>query len=95
MNVMRTKDGRGTKRKALRYPVWLDDGEGALPTECMLSDVSEGGAKLSVSANAVVPQTFRLRLTRGGPPARLCELVWRDGLEVGIKFLKLLAPPTA
>jgi hypothetical protein len=67
----------------------MDTGEAESLTECILSDVSEGGAKLKLSHSISVPPKFSLRLTRDGPPARLCQLIWQEGLDIGIKFIKL------
>lgn len=84
----RKKDTRASKRKPLRYPVWMDKGDSGSLTECMLSDVSEGGAKLKLPSQLAVPTNFSLRLTRNGLPARLCQVMWQDGIDIGIKFIK-------
>ena len=88
MATERKKDTRASKRKPLRYPVWMDMGESRSLTECMLSDVSEGGAKLKLQSQSAVPTNFSLRLTRSGPPTRLCQVMWQDGVDIGIKFIK-------
>ena len=66
MATERTNDIRASRRKPLRYPVWMDTGEAGSLTECILSDVSEGGAKLKLSNSMSVPPKFSLRLTGDG-----------------------------
>jgi hypothetical protein len=54
--------------------------------ECVIVDVSDGGACLDVGALAV-PEVFGLAFTAGGEVLRVCTLVWRRGELVGARFL--------
>jgi hypothetical protein len=54
--------------------------------ECMIVDVSANGVCLEVGALAV-PELFGLAFTSSGEVLRVCALVWRQGEEVGARFV--------
>ena len=55
--------------------------------ECVIWDISEGGARLAVALPmANLPQHFILNLFRDGRDQRNCEVVWTDKRFVGVKF---------
>jgi hypothetical protein len=54
--------------------------------ECVILEVSDGGASLDVGELAV-PEVFGLAFTTGGEVFRLCSLVWRRGEVVGARFV--------
>lgn len=59
--------------------------EGALPRACMVTDISEGGARLYCETE--MPEFFVLALSVDGAPMRRdCRVVWRLGHEVGVAF---------
>lgn len=55
--------------------------------ECIITDISKGGARLFIEASRIVPKEFALRV-----PSRrrtyACRKVRRDGDTVGVKFLE-------
>ncbi|MFZ3360040.1 MAG: PilZ domain-containing protein [Xanthobacteraceae bacterium] len=53
---------------------------------CAISDVSDSGARLSLAAEAELPDKFLLLLTTDGGAHRQCRVIWRDGLTLGVKF---------
>ena len=57
---------------------------GALPRDCWVSDVSDGGVRLHCE-QMEVPSDFLLLLGNARP--RECRVVWRLGFEVGAEFL--------
>jgi hypothetical protein len=54
--------------------------------ECHVLDISTNGACLDVG-DLAVPKMFGLSLTSGGEVRRVCELVWRQGEHVGVRFV--------
>jgi hypothetical protein len=54
--------------------------------ECVIVDVSEDGVCLEVGALAV-PDLFGLAFTSGGEVLRVCSLIWRQGEQVGARFV--------
>lgn len=90
-------DKRKSPRRPLRYSAWisLDDGKRA---NCLLSDVSDSGARLEIENSADIPEQFILLLAQRNAPKRHCTVVWRDNNQIGVKFErrndKTAPPPT-
>ena len=82
----------GTKkretRKSLHQPGWitLDGGFAARP--CVVQDLSGSGAKLTIEDPNTLPAKLRLAFSRDARSGRNCEVVWRRGRTVGIKFVR-------
>jgi len=75
-------------RKSLQQPGWitLDGGFAARP--CVVQDMSTTGAKLTMGDSNVLPARLRLAFTRDARTGRNCEVVWRRGKSVGVKFVR-------
>ena len=75
-------------RKSLRQPGWitLDGGFAARP--CVVQDMSATGAKITIDDPNMLPAKLRLALSRDARTGRPCEVVWRRGKSVGIKFVR-------
>jgi PilZ domain len=75
-------------RKSLRQPGWitLDGGFAARP--CVVQDMSATGAKITVDDPNVLPAKLRLAFARDARTGRNCEVVWRVGKSVGVKFVR-------
>jgi hypothetical protein len=75
-------------RKSLRQPGWitLDGGFAARP--CVVQDISSTGAKITVDDPNVLPAKLRLAFARDARTGRNCEVVWRSGKSVGIRFVR-------
>ena len=56
------------------------------PHPCAIVDVSNTGARLQLEDDGELPEHFLLLLTKGGEARRRCNLIWRDGLVVGVRF---------
>ena len=85
---MRDKDQRISRRKQLHYPAWIDHGDPSTRCNCTLWDVSESGARIILTKDIELPKHFNLLLSLTGASCRYCEVIWREGLSVGVKFLK-------
>ncbi|MGH6778926.1 MAG: PilZ domain-containing protein [Bradyrhizobium sp.] len=92
---------RGESRKASRvrlehrYPVNLMGVDGTWRRSCFLLDVSATGAKLEVegSIDVLRAREFFLLLSSTGLAFRRCELVWIDGTQAGVRFVKAKSAP--
>jgi hypothetical protein len=75
-------------RKSLHQPGWitLDGGFAARP--CVVRDLSSTGAKITVDDPNVLPAKLRLAFARDARTGRNCEVVWRRGSSVGVKFVR-------
>jgi hypothetical protein len=59
-------------------------GNGSLPRDCTITDVSDGGVKL-IAEYLDIPPEFTIILSTGNP--RQCRLAWRIGCELGAEFV--------
>jgi len=75
-------------RKSLQQSGWitLDGGFAARP--CVVQDMSASGAKITVDDPNVLPAKLRLAFTRDARTGRPCEVVWRRGKSLGLKFVR-------
>src|SRR5262245_57311334 len=56
--------------------------------QCTVSDLSNGGAKISCTDAAAIPDEFVLDRAPGGTLLpRSCRVVWRAGREFGVEFV--------
>ena len=82
---MRFFNRRRYPRQTANEVVWIEK----VPTvleRCTLVDVSELGARLTISDVYDLPESFALHLTRASHPGRLCRIVWRRDHDVGVEF---------
>jgi hypothetical protein len=63
--------------------------DGTWQRECVVDDVSDGGAKLRVNdtIEGLPLQEFFLVLSSTGLAYRHCKLAWVNGDQVGVSFL--------
>jgi PilZ domain len=75
-------------RKSLHQPGWvtLDGGFAARP--CVVQDLSSTGAKITVDDSTVLAGRLRLAFSRDARTGRNCEVVWRRGKSLGVKFTR-------
>ena len=53
---------------------------------CVILDISSEGAKIVLADGSAIPNRFELDFAAGGP-RRSCELIWRRGKVLGLKFV--------
>jgi hypothetical protein len=59
---------------------------GALPRDCMITDISKQGARLFADG-VEVPNQFFLLISGDKRSRRQCRVVWRLGGELGVTFV--------
>jgi hypothetical protein len=59
---------------------------GVAATECQIMDISKRGAKIIPGGSSVVPARFELAFIQGDQKRQACEVIWRRGRMLGIKF---------
>jgi PilZ domain len=89
LKLKQAQERRNSERHTVRGPAKIQFGTGALPRDCWISDVSDGGVRLHAEG-VDVPDQFMLLLPAGG--RRECRVVWRLGHEVGAEFLDVSQP---
>jgi hypothetical protein len=72
-------------RRRRHQSAWLHIKGSAL--ECNLTNLSQGGAEVVLKQDVDLPSHLAIVLVPN-TPARMCELIWREGLTAGIKFLE-------
>jgi hypothetical protein len=78
--------GRKSPRHNVSAPAMIYDIDGNSFMECVVRDISETGAGLTLSQDVPLPKSFFLALTRDGNVRRLCESVWQRALLAGVRF---------
>jgi hypothetical protein len=77
------RDRRDNFRVEWHSPATLYDG--ALARPCILSNLSNGGAKITGVRTATIPDEFGLRIA---PRRRIyaCRVIWRTDDALGVQF---------
>ena len=76
---------RKLARRVINRVAQFHTADGSLPRSCMISDISENGARLYSETD--MPDKFTLSVSGDGADARRdCRTVWRLGRELGVEF---------
>jgi hypothetical protein len=78
-------NSRRHRRKQISITAAMVWGEGSVPRECNILDISHGGARLYVG-QLPVPENFTLLMSTNGRVRRLCKVSWRRDGEIGVQF---------
>jgi hypothetical protein len=81
------KQRRRLIRRTRQHEAWITFDRGVQSFECQVLDISADGAKLVTDIDAPVGTMFRLSAVPQAVVRRRCEVVWRKGRAVGIKFI--------
>jgi hypothetical protein len=73
-------------RVITRMPVRVLRLGGGIAGDCLMIDLSPGGAKLSFDVPASVPEMFMLEFTAVERKHIQCRVVWRRGSMLGLRF---------
>ncbi len=79
------EDRTAPRRRALKSGIVSYNG-GNITFSCVVRDVSETGARIRTDAGHHAPDMFRLLIELDGLVAD-CEVVWRDGQQIGVRFI--------
>ena len=75
-------------RKSLSQPGWITLEGGFAARQCVVQDLSSSGAKIIIEDSNALPAKLRLAFARDARTGRNCEVVWRRGKVVGIRFVR-------
>ena len=75
-------------RKSVAQPGWITLDGGFAARRCTVLDLSSAGARISIDDPLVVTAKVRLAFSRDARTGRPCEVVWRRGKSVGVKFVR-------
>jgi len=95
MPAVQAADRRRAQRRLINRVAKIQIGSGALPRDCLITDISTGGVRLHIEGFDV-PDEFVLHLSGQGI-AKECayRVVWRLGHEVGARFMGIVRRPGA
>lgn len=80
------RNRRRHPRRPCRIRAWADPGGAAPVVDCVVLDISEGGANV-MSLNGNLPDTFDLQVDQHMKMGR-AEVAWRDGASAGVRLEK-------
>jgi hypothetical protein len=75
-------------RRSLRQSGWITFDGGFAARPCVVQDMSASGAKITIEDSNTLPAKLRLALSRDARTGKACEVVWRRGKTLGIKFVR-------
>jgi hypothetical protein len=75
-------------RKSLQQPGWVSLEGGFAARPCLVQNMSATGARITIDDPNALPAKLRLALSRDARTGRPCEVVWRRGKIVGVKFVR-------
>jgi hypothetical protein len=75
-------------RKSVRQSGWVTLDGGFVARPCTVLDLSSAGAKITIDDPQVVTAKVRLAFSRDARTGRNCEVVWRRGKTLGVKFVR-------
>jgi hypothetical protein len=82
----REREQRKHPRRKVHMAVKMDTGHSQL-RDCIMLDISPGGARIAIDDPQNVPDEMKIWLTSHGGPYRHCRLVWRSDAEIGVRFI--------
>ena len=85
---MAAADKKREPRKSLGQSGWITLEGGFAARRCVVQDISTTGAKITVDDPNVLPARWRLAFARDARTGRTCQVVWRRGKSVGVKFVR-------
>ena len=88
------EERRGSTRRHVFHTVKMLIGAETAPRDCLILGISDGGVRLYV-VGFDVPDEFVLLLSGddGIEEQNKFKVVWRDGSEVGAKFISIVQRP--
>jgi hypothetical protein len=73
-------------RRSVQQPGWIILDGGFATRACQVLDLSATGAKLTMDDTAILSSSIKLAFSRDGRGARSCNVVWRRGKTLGVRF---------
>jgi hypothetical protein len=80
------QERRRLVRRSRQHPSWISTENDIRSHECWVLDVSANGAKLIADIDAPIGSKLCLSIVPHSIVRRECEVVWRKGRMIGVKF---------
>ena len=75
-------------RRSLRQSAWITLDGGFAARQCVVQDISTAGARITMEDQSVASGRLRLAFARDARTGRNCQVVWRRGKSLGVKFVR-------
>ena len=75
-------------RKSVQQSGWITLDGGFAARQCVVQDLSSSGAKITLDDAIALTGKLRLAFSRDARTGRSCEVVWRRGKSLGVKFVR-------
>lgn len=75
-------------RKSVQETAWITLEGGFAARQCTVLDLSSAGAKIAIDSAQPLNSKLRLAFSRDARKGRDCEVVWRRGRVLGLKFTR-------
>jgi hypothetical protein len=75
-------------RRSLRQSAWVTLDGGFAARLCVVQDISTAGAKITMDDQGIFSDRLRLAFARDARTGRNCQVVWRRGKSLGVKFVR-------
>ena len=85
-NSTSANERNNDRRRVLKSGVIAYSGR-HVTLRCAIRDLSESGARVLVEGSVAAPDTFELLCDTDGMEVP-CQVVWRRGMEVGVRFME-------
>jgi hypothetical protein len=83
-----SREKRAHVRRLMAHRARVESPDGSFAADCVMIDVSAGGARLILSTTDPLPDRFFLVLSHDGALRRLCEPMWHsEATAVGVQFI--------
>jgi len=79
------RERRTSLRRVVDCPGSIVFGTNAEPRDCLIADISDGGARLVAPAG--LPEEFALTVKDGSEVNHRCRVVWRLDDEIVVEFI--------
>ena len=75
-------------RRSLRQSAWITLDGGFAARQCVVQDISIAGAGITMDDPGISSDRLRLAFGRDARTGRNCQVVWRRGKSLGVKFVR-------
>jgi mitochondrial fission protein ELM1 len=81
---MRPREQRKSVRVKVQCQAAMKTAEASPQVDCIVSDISQTGAKILIDPSVQLPQEFTLLLSQN--VKRHCKVIWRNEKQIGVRF---------
>jgi hypothetical protein len=75
-------------RKSVRQSGWITLDGGFAMRPCTVLDLSATGARIEIDDPRTAAAAFRLAFSRDARSGHQCQVIWRRGKTLGVKFVR-------